>query len=128
MRRNGGGTGTSPCHFIPNSGDPTADTVFAHDTWIDILPRQRTIRANVPCGERCFGGAPHQEMSGQSFLPPVLSALSIVSMLGCRLFPILSLRVSASLCQFHPLTCPPIDTFPSFDSAVLVIRPGGAVS
>src|SRR5262249_37064751 len=33
----------------------------------------------------------------------------------------------ASLCQFHPLTCPPIDTFPSLDSAVLEIGPGGAV-
>jgi hypothetical protein len=115
MRRNRGRTGTSPCHFIANSGDPTADTVFAHDTWIDILPRQSNGQSAPTFRAASVVSEEHP------------SALSIISMLGCRLFPILSLRVSASLCQFHPLTCPPIDTFPSFDSAVLEIGPGGAV-
>jgi hypothetical protein len=58
MRRNHGRRKITPSHFTANSGDLTADTGFARDNWIGVLPQtiQLTMSSNVPCGERCFGG------------------------------------------------------------------------
>jgi hypothetical protein len=92
MRRNRGRTGTSACHFTANSGDPTADTVFAR--YLDCHPTQTSNRRSAP-------------------------TFRAASLVFCAALSVASGSTG--------LTCPPIDTIPSFDSSVLQIGPGGAV-
>jgi hypothetical protein len=122
MRRNHGRRKITPSHFTANSGDLTADTGFARDNWIGVLPQtiQLTMSSNVPCGERCFGGSALPKENVWTVFPGARSQRLE------RLFFCASVSLSVAPGSTAPI-CPPIDTFPSFDWAVLEIGPGGAV-
>ena len=128
MRRNRGRTGTSACHFTANSGDPTADTVVAR--YLDCHPTQTSNRRSAPTfraasvvSERNIKG---KHLDSLSCLRPRHAEQHLNGRLPTFLHLVFCAALSVAGASTG-LTCPPIDTIPSFDSAVLQIGPGGAV-